>query len=116
MKRVNTHGLKINNLRRVCGETGGWPANSGGYDEIFYNRETGDLWTVPQVSLGRSSWTEYPNNPEVVKVGETSQHMTMQEIADAVARAVAAQDTRRAQWEENRRNMEAIARAMGAAV
>lgn len=106
MKAVDTHGLKINGLRRVCGEAGGWPANSGGYDEIFYNRETGDLWTVPQVSLGRNSWTEYRNNPEVVKVCETSEHMTMQEIVDAVSRAVELQDLRKAQWEDNRRNMD----------
>lgn len=107
-KKINTHGLKINGLRRVSGETGGWPAHSGGYDEIFYNRETGDLWTVPQVSLGRNSWTVY-HDPNVVKVGETAEHMTMQEIADAVADAVKLQDLHRAQWEENRRNMEAMA-------
>jgi hypothetical protein len=83
MKSINTYGLKIKGLRNACGNTVNWDARSGGYTEIFYDRSNGEVWTVDQISLGFNSWTEY-HDPDVIKVCNTSRHMTMQEIADAI--------------------------------
>lgn len=80
---INTNGLKIKGLKKASGETVNWPLYSGGYTEIFYDRSTGEVWTIDQVSLGENSWTAY-DDPEVIKVCNTSIHMTMQQIADAI--------------------------------
>ena len=58
MSKVNYHGLTIKGLRKASGSTVNWAPRSGGYDEIFYDLSTGDVWTVAQVSLGCNSWTE----------------------------------------------------------
>lgn len=81
---LNTHNLKIKGLKKASGETCNWNSRSGGYTEIFYNRDSGEVWTVDQVSIGHNSWTEY-DDPAIIKVAETETHMTMQEIADAIA-------------------------------
>lgn len=94
MASVNKHNLKINGLRAACGETVDWELGSGGYTEIFYNRESGEVWTIDQVSLGHNSWTVY-HDPNIIKVCSTSQHMTMQEIADAILEAVTNDDMRK---------------------
>ena len=65
MSKVNYHGLTIKGLRKASGSTVNWAPRSGGYDEIFYDLSTGDVWTVAQVSL-----------------------MTMQDISDAIYEAV----------------------------
>lgn len=87
MSRVNYHGLKIQGIRKASGSTGNWAPRSCGYDEIFYDLSTGDVWTVAQVSLGCNSWTEY-HDGNVIKICNTSRHMTMQEISDAIYEAV----------------------------
>lgn len=88
MAKVDTHGLKIKGLRKASGETCNYGECSGMYDEIFYDRATGEVWTVFQCSLGQQWWTRY-HDENVLKVGNTQRHMTMQEIADAVYEAVA---------------------------
>lgn len=83
MKAVNTYGLNIIGLRKACGETGNYSAGSGCYDEIFYDRQTGEVWTKYQCSLGQNSWTQY-HDPSVIKICNTTTHMTMQQIADSI--------------------------------
>ena len=85
MKKVNTHGLNMRGLRQACSKTENYPTN-GLYNEIFYNIATGSVWTVLQYSLGRNSWTKY-DDPDVIWVCDTSHHMTMQQIADAINEA-----------------------------
>ena len=68
---------------RASGETINY-GNTGWHTQISYDMETGDVYT--DLLLGES-WSEYP--PEVITVCHTTRHMTMQEIADAIARAMA---------------------------
>lgn len=83
MAKVNTHGLKMIGLKKASGSTENYGYYSGMYDEIFYNVETGEVWTVFQCSLGHNSWTEY-HDENIVKICNTDEHMTMQEIADCI--------------------------------
>lgn len=80
--KLNTYGMKIKGLRKASGETMNYN-DAAKYDEVFYNRETGEVWTRFQYSLGRNSWTEY-DDPQIIKVCNTSRHMTMQAIVDAI--------------------------------
>lgn len=80
---INKHGLKIKGLKKVSGETLDYSCNSGKYDEIFYDKSTGEVWTVFQCSLGQNSWTEY-HDPDVVKICNSTTHLTMQTIADLI--------------------------------
>ena len=81
--KINTYGLKIKGLRKVSGDTKNYGFYSGKYVEIFYNRDTGELWSVYQFSLGQNSWTEYHDNA-IIKVCNATEHMTMQEIVDRI--------------------------------
>lgn len=87
LKKIDTHGLKITGLKKASGETENHGAYSGKYNEIFYNTNTGEVWTEFQYSLGSNSWTVY-DDPAIIRIGETSSHLTMQQIADAVHEAV----------------------------
>lgn len=87
MKAVNTYGMKMVGLKKASGSTQNYGWNSGLYDEVFYDKATGEIWTVTQVSLGHNSWTEY-HDPNVIKICNTESHMTMQEMADAICKAV----------------------------
>lgn len=82
MSAVNTHGIKINGLRKVCGETKNLRGYYDGlYLEIFYDVSDGYLWTTEHAS--HNNWTKYEDS-EIVKIANAYDHMTMQEIADAV--------------------------------
>lgn len=91
MKKVNKHGLPMNGLRKASGETIDWGCTSGGYTEIFYNKENGKIWTIDQVSIGENSWTVYEDN-NIIKICNTSNHMTMQQIADSIYERLAYDD------------------------
>lgn len=83
MSNVNTYGLKMLNLKEASSNTGDYGYNSAMYDELFYNKATGEVWTVFQCSLGQNTWTEY-HDSNIIKICNTDKHMTMQEIADAI--------------------------------
>ena len=83
MAKVNTHGLKMIGLKKASGNTEDYGFCSGMYEEIFYNKQTGEVWTKFQCSLGYNSWTEY-HDEDIVKICNTDEHMTMQEIADCI--------------------------------
>ena len=80
---TNTHGRKISGLKKASGATQDYGHFSGHYVEIFYDRSTGEVWTREQYSLGQNTWTEYADRA-IVKICNTSCHMTMQQIADAI--------------------------------
>lgn len=86
MKSINTHGLTIQGLRAVCGQTTDWPCGSGCHTDVYYNRATGELWASDQVG---STWTQY-DDPDIIRVCSTANHMTMQQLADLVYQAVTA--------------------------
>ena len=100
MAKVNTYGLAIKGLKKASGCTEDYGSYSGRYVEIFYDRSTGEVWGNFQCSLGQNSWTEY-HDPAVVKICNTSRHMTMQEIADEIHRVLRESDlyTRRMEAE-----------------
>ena len=82
--KINTHGLTIKGIKKASGETCDYGYYSGEYVEIFYDRSTGEVWTKYQYSLGHNWWTQY-DDPDIIKVCSTSQHLTMQQIADLIA-------------------------------
>ncbi len=81
---LNTHGLHMGGIKKASKETVNWDARSCGYVELFYNKKMGFVWAVTQISIGQNSWTRY-DDPDVIKIMNTTKHMTMQEIADAIA-------------------------------
>lgn len=83
MAKVDMHGLKIKGLKKASGETDNYGDYCPLYNEIFYDLGSGEVWTVFQSSIGHNTWTEY-HDPNVIKICNTSYHMTMQEIADAI--------------------------------
>ena len=80
---INNHGLRINGLKKASGCTENYGPYSGSYVEIFYCKTSGDVLVNYQYSLGHNSWTVY-DDPDIVKICNTSRHMTMQQIADAI--------------------------------
>jgi hypothetical protein len=87
--KVNTHGLKMIGLRKVAGES---KSTKGYYDgyyiQLNYNISTGELLTSEHWSLGQNSWSKY-NDRDIIFICNISNPMTMQEIADTIARVVA---------------------------
>ena len=81
---LNTHGLKIKGIKAASGETLNW-YDTGWHTQISYDTETGRIYTG--LHLG-DSWTQWDDDT-VITVCHTTRHMTMQEIADAIARAMA---------------------------
>lgn len=84
MAKVNTHGIKMTGLKKASGNTSNYGYYSGLYDELFFDRGTGEVWTVFQSSFGQNSWTEY-RDPNIIKIGNITKRMTMQQIADLIA-------------------------------
>lgn len=84
MKKINKHGLKIRNLKKVSGETS---KDSVGYTQISYDMATGELFADWHYGSSSNSWTEY-HDADVITVCNTRRHMTMQDIADEVSRKV----------------------------
>ena len=82
--KINTHGLKMTGLKKASGATCNYGDYSPKYDQIFYDRFTGEVWTVFHWSIGGNSWTEY-DDEEVIWICDARHHMTMQRIADEIA-------------------------------
>lgn len=86
MAKINRHGLKMHGLKAASGYTEDYGYYSGHYVQISYDRNTGDILANYHYSLGQNSWTQY-HDPAIITVAMASNHMTMQAIADAIARA-----------------------------
>ncbi len=87
--KTNTHGIKMTGLKAASGDTKNLRGYySGEYVELFFDRQTGEVWTKYQYSLGQNSWTVY-HDDNVVKIANFSAPATMQEIADAIASRLA---------------------------
>lgn len=83
MKKLNKHGLTINNLKAASGATGG---SSQLHTTITYDRETGDLYTFDLVG---ENYIRIDDD-SILFIADTYRHLTMQEIADRVHDAVTA--------------------------
>ena len=83
MKAINKHGLKINGLKKASGCTENYWPYSGNYVEIFYNKYTGCVWGNFHHDLWYGITSVYAD-PDIVMICRTTNHMTMQEIADAI--------------------------------
>lgn len=82
--KINTRGIKMIGLKAASSNTKNLQGYySGSYVELFFDRSTGEVWTVYQYNLGHNTWTMYDDN-NVVKIGNFSEPATMQEIADAI--------------------------------
>ena len=88
MAKINTYGYKMHGLKAASGETKNYGYYSGHYVQISYDTDTGDVLTDYHYSLGQNSWTHY-HDPAIITIAVTANHMTMQQIADAIADAIA---------------------------
>lgn len=88
MAKINKHGLKMHGLKAASGYTEDYGYYSGHYVQISYDRNTGDVLANYYYSLGQNSWTQY-HDPAIITVAMASNHMTMQQIADAIAAKLA---------------------------
>ncbi len=77
---LNTYGIKMIGLRKTSGAT---INSSNGYSQISYDKATGELLESWHVGSPMDSWAEYHDH-DVIHVCNTSRHMTMQQLADAV--------------------------------
>ena len=75
---VYKHGLNIKGLKKASGKTYDTP--EGLYFEIFYDRDSGEVWTVEQQA---GQWSRYRED-NIIRICGTNRHMTMQEIADEI--------------------------------
>lgn len=84
MAKVNTHGFKMTGLRRASGDTeGNTRVYSGLTFQINYNAKTGYVWT--DRLWGGCNLSVY-GDKNIHHIATTYGHMTMQEIANRIAR------------------------------
>lgn len=79
--------LKMIGLEETSENTVNWEPGSGGYTEIFYDTNTGEVWTVDQVSLGHNNWTVY-HDPAIIKICETEVHLSPEELAEMIRESI----------------------------
>lgn len=99
MARIDMHGLKMQNLNMAAKNTTNLDPFSGRYYEILYNRETGFIDVAEHVSYG--SYTEILDK-EIIFVCSTTEHLTMQALADKIYASVKRAEKREA-YNANRR-------------
>jgi hypothetical protein len=85
MANINTHGIKINGLRKAAHETKGLSPYGDVRTQISYDRDTGDIYTNDHIG---DDWSRY-YDPAVITVCFAKRHMTQQQIADRIADALA---------------------------
>lgn len=85
-RKIDRHGLQMHGIRAAAHDTHS-AAPYGAYIQISYDPTTGDVLTAYHISV--NSWTRY-HDPDIIHVTNAHEPMTMQQIADAVAEAVAA--------------------------
>ena len=80
MAKINTHGLHIIGLRKAAGNTSDYAPYSGHRDQIFFNLETGEIWTHYIYGNGYNVY----DDPAIIRIIDTTEHLTMQQLADLV--------------------------------
>lgn len=87
MKKINMHGLKIEGLRKAAKDSAS--GSLRGYNlhmQINYDSDTGEVWASGPMTDG--DYITF-DDPAIFPVCDTCDSMTAQEIADAIAEAVA---------------------------
>lgn len=79
MRKIEKHGLKMIGLKKASGNTANW-GYSGWCTDIFYNRSDGTIMTRDNTE---NDWCEF-GDKDIVCVARTTEHVTMQYIADAI--------------------------------
>lgn len=85
-------------LKKASGSTKNTGRYSGIYTEVFYDRKSGEIWTVDQVGFCFNSWTEYHDN-NVINICNATRHYSMQEIADMIAEKLKDLDAEDTYWQ-----------------
>lgn len=81
---IDTHGIKMTGLKAAAAATKGLQGYySGLYEELFFDRRTGEVWTKTQCSFGHNSWTVY-HDEQIIKICDLDDPTTMKEIADLI--------------------------------
>lgn len=88
---INKHNLPMHGLRKAAGDTRNSLPARNCYMQISYDRDDGAILSDFHCSLGGNSWTQY-HDASIITACTTSKPMTMQQIADAIADAIAEQD------------------------
>ena len=97
---VEKHGLKMVGLKKAAGSTKILMGELFSlYHELFYDRKTGEVWTVYQNSMGQSTWTEYEDK-NIIRVDNITEPMTMQQIADLIVTTVTVDDHEKQRYAE----------------
>lgn len=76
----------MKNLKKTVSEIKTCPQGVGAYNEVFYDKKKDELFTNFQVSLGHNSWMVV-DDPDVIKIGEFEQPITMKELKQLVEEA-----------------------------
>nr|DAU96665.1 MAG TPA: hypothetical protein [Caudoviricetes sp.] len=81
---TDTHGLVMHGLEKAVECINSWPRNSGGYCQVSYDMDTGEVWASDFIDEG--SRLVY-HNPHILNCG-TYTHTTEQTLADRIYGAV----------------------------
>lgn len=84
-RKIETYGIAIDlkDLRETAKATTNYGDFSPAYDEVFYDRRTGELWSDYHYSLGQNEWTEY-HSADIICIGKFVHHVTQQELMDCI--------------------------------
>lgn len=74
---------EIKGLQEAWEDIKSCPKRRDCYYEVFLDRQTGEVFTNFQVSLGANSWSEY-RNKNIVKVGDFNWQTTKTEFFHAI--------------------------------
>lgn len=81
---LNTYGIKMVGIKKASAAT---INSTRGYSQLSYDKATGEILESWHIGNPTTSWSEYRSR-DVIHVCSTSVHMTMQQIADAICRAL----------------------------
>ena len=84
---IDRHGLKLKGLMEACSETRSLVHHPGHIVEIMYWRSTDEVIAMDSRDAARLIWPK-ADKLDVIPVTHTFHPMTMQEIADAVYKAI----------------------------
>ena len=84
---INTHRLNMKGLKKASGMTKDYGVYSPEYVQIHYCRSTGEVFANYLFDVGHNTVIQFGDR-SVIFVCNAHQHMTMQDIADAIAERV----------------------------
>ena len=86
--------MNVVGVKAVAGMSKQLDADGRGpfYLELFYNRKTCRVCAYEHYDLGRNTYTVFEDATDMIRVGNVVSPVTMGEIADMVADAVAQYD------------------------